>query len=80
MKFSTILLPLTTLLPLATATNIPQCLLDCVSSSTACVANDLNCYCTNPGFQQGIRDCLNSKGCGGDLQAGVDLQNALCGK
>ncbi|RAK97177.1 CFEM domain-containing protein [Aspergillus ibericus CBS 121593] len=73
------LLILLSLLSLTTGQTIPQCLGDCVNSSTVCEAGDINCYCTNAGFQQGVRDCLNERGCQGDLQAGVDLQNEICG-
>lgn len=39
-----------------------------MESSTVCNSGDVNCYCTNGSFQQGVRDCLNNNGCGDELQ------------
>ncbi|PWY81332.1 hypothetical protein BO83DRAFT_423954 [Aspergillus eucalypticola CBS 122712] len=78
MKLS-ILLPIATILSFAAAQSIPDCLGNCVESSTICGDGDVNCYCTNTGFQQGVVDCLNNNGCGDEVQAGIDLQNEICG-
>ncbi|GKZ69859.1 hypothetical protein AnigIFM63604_008164 [Aspergillus niger] len=78
MKFS-ILLPLAAVLSFAAAQSIPDCLGNCVESSTVCDSGNIDCYCTNGSFQQGVRDCLNNNGCGDELQDGINLENAICG-
>ncbi|PLB36483.1 uncharacterized protein BDW47DRAFT_108710 [Aspergillus candidus] len=79
MKLSILSLPLVTLVATVLAQKPSKCVETCSSNAGPCdfKALDIDCMCSNAGFQAQVRDCIN-RDCPDQLKDAEGLQHSVC--
>ncbi|KAK1232745.1 hypothetical protein PQX77_004103 [Marasmius sp. AFHP31] len=80
MRFSVALWTLSTFVALASAQNVPQCALLCISAAdtNGCGQTDLGCLCKNDKFIQSAAACIDKTCQGDDIAKARDGAQELC--